>query len=145
MRVGVLNGPNLNLLGTREPAIYGRETLDEIERLVRAEAEALGASIAWAQTNHEGVLIETLHQWRGQVDGLLLNAAAWSHGSLPLRDTLQAVQIPFVELHLSNVYAREPFRRTSMIADLAIGVVCGFGRDSYLLALRGLVARLRAA
>src|ERR1041384_4303829 len=145
MRIAVLNGPNLNLLGQREPEIYGRATLADIERLVRQTAEGLGAEIDWLQTNHEGALVDAVQALRGRVDGALINAAALTHSSLALRDALLAVRVPFVELHLSNIFAREPERRHSVIADLAVGMVTGFGPHSYLLALQGLVGRLSAA
>ena len=144
MRIAVLNGPNLNLLGQREPEVYGRTTLSEIEAAVRDAAKSLDAEIQWFQTNHEGALVEAVQGLQGRVDGALINAAALTHSSLALRDALLAVRIPFVELHLSNIFAREPERRHSVIADLAIGMVTGFGAQSYLLALQALVARLRA-
>jgi 3-dehydroquinate dehydratase II len=144
MRIAVLNGPNLNLLGQREPEVYGRTTLSEIESAVRDTAKSLDADIEWFQTNHEGALVEAVQGLRGRADGALINAAALTHSSLALRDALLAVRIPFVELHLSNIFAREPERRHSVIADLAIGMVTGFGAQSYLLALQALVARLRA-
>lgn len=145
MRVAVLNGPNLNLLGTREPETYGRTTLAEIEQLVRAEATRLGAEIEWTQSNHEGALVDAVQGLRGRVDGALINAAALTHSSLALRDAVLAVRVPFVELHLSNIFAREPERRHSVLADLALGLVAGFGPQSYVLALHALVGRLRAA
>ena len=145
MRIAVLNGPNLNLLGQREPEIYGHTSLADIERMVRQAAEGLGAEIEWLQTNHEGALVEAVQGLRGRVDGALINAAALTHSSLALRDALLAVRVPFVELHLSNIFAREPERRHSMIADLALGLVTGFGAQSYVLALEALVGRLRAA
>jgi 3-dehydroquinate dehydratase II len=145
MRIAVLNGPNLNLLGQREPELYGRTTLPEIETMVREAAGRLGAEIEWFQTNHEGALIDAVQGLRGRVDGALINAAALTHSSLGLRDAVLAVQVPFVELHLSNIFAREPERRHSVIADLAVGMVTGFGPQSYLLALQALVGRLRAA
>jgi 3-dehydroquinate dehydratase-2 len=143
MRIAVLNGPNLNLLGQREPEIYGHATLADIERLVRRTAQDLGAEIEWLQTNHEGALVDAVQGLRGRVDGALVNAAALTHSSLALRDALLAVRVPFVELHLSNIFAREPERRHSMIADLAVGMVTGFGAQSYVLALQALVGRLR--
>ena len=143
MRIAVLNGPNLNLLGQREPEVYGRTTLPEIEGMVRDAARAQGADLEWFQTNHEGALVDAVQGLRGRVDGALINAAALTHSSLALRDAVLAVRIPFVELHLSNIFAREPERRHSVIADLAIGLVAGFGAQSYLLALQGLVGRLR--
>ena len=135
MRIAVLNGPNLNLLGQREPDIYGRTTLPEIEAMVREAARTHAVEIDWFQSNHEGALV---------ADGALINAGALTHSSLALRDALLAVQVPFVELHLSNIFAREPERRRSVIADLAVGMVTGFGAQSYLLALQALVGRLRA-
>jgi len=144
MLIAVLNGPNLNLLGRREPEVYGRTTLDEIETMVRDAARSHGADIEWFQTNHEGALVDAVQGLRGRVDGALVNAAALTHSSLALRDAMLAVRVPFVELHLSNIFAREPERRHSVIADLAIGLVAGFGAQSYLLALEALVRRLRA-
>src|SRR6476620_10448324 len=145
MRITVLNGPNLNLLGQREPEIYGHTSLADIERMVRQAAVGLGAEIEWLQTNHEGALVDAVQALGGRVDGALINAAALTHSSLALRDALLAVRVPFVELHLSNIFAREPERRHSMIADLALGMVTGFGAQSYVLALQALVGRLRAA
>ncbi len=144
MRIAVLNGPNLNLLGQREPDLYGRATLAEIETMVRESARGHGVEIDWFQTNHEGALVDAVQALRGKADGALINAAALTHSSLALRDALLAVRIPFVELHLSNIFAREPERRHSMIADLAVGLVTGFGPQSYVLALEALVGRLRA-
>ena len=145
MRIVVLNGPNLNLLGQREPEIYGHTSLADIEAMVRETARPLGAEIEWFQTNHEGALVEAVQGLRGRADGALINAAALTHSSLALRDALLAVKIPFVELHLSNIFAREAERRHSVIADLALGMVTGFGPQSYLLALQALMSRLRAA
>ncbi len=144
MRIAVLNGPNLNLLGQREPEVYGRTTIGEIEVMMREAAGSLDVELQWFQTNHEGALVEAVQGLRGHADGALINAAALTHSSLALRDALLAVRIPFVELHLSNIFAREPERRHSVIADLAVGMVAGFGAQSYLLALQALVARLRA-
>jgi 3-dehydroquinate dehydratase-2 len=145
MRIAVLNGPNLNLLGQREPEVYGHTSLAEIEAMVREAAGSQDVQIDWFQTNHEGGMVEAVQGLRGRADGALINAAALTHSSLALRDALLAVKIPFVELHLSNIFAREPERRHSVIADLAIGMVTGFGPQSYLLALQALVSRLRAA
>jgi 3-dehydroquinate dehydratase-2 len=139
----VLNGPNLNLLGQREPEVYGRTTLAEIETLVRDAARTHGVDIEWFQSNHEGELVDAVQGLRGRVDGALVNAAALTHSSLALRDAMLAVRVPFVELHLSNIFAREPERRHSVIADLAIGLITGFGAQSYLLALQAMVSRLR--
>ena len=145
MRIVVLNGPNLNLLGQREPEVYGHTSLAEIEAMVREASGPLGAQIEWFQTNHEGALVEAVQGLKGRADGALINAGAFTHSSLALRDALLAVRIPFVELHLSNIFAREPARRHSVIADLAVGMVTGFGPQSYLLALQALVGQLRAA
>jgi 3-dehydroquinate dehydratase-2 len=138
----VLNGPNLNLVGEREPEIYGRTSLAEIERAIRERARALGVACSWIQTNHEGELVEAIQGLKGHADGALINAAAFTHTSLAVRDALLAVRVPFVEVHLSNIFAREPERRRSLLADLAIGVVTGFGADSYLLGLEGLARQL---
>ena len=141
MNLAVLNGPNLNLLGVREPDTYGTTTLQEIERRVRGKAAQLGVSIdLWMQSNHEGVLVDAVQALRGAADGALINAGAFAHTSLALRDALLAVNVPFVEVHLSNVFAREEMRRHSIIADIAIGVIAGFGPDSYLMGLDAIVA-----
>jgi len=142
MRVTVLNGPNLNLLGTREPAIYGTTTLAEIEALVRAEAARLGASIRFLQTNHEGTLVDEIQRLPASADGLILNAAAYSHSSLAIRDALLAVRVPFVEVHLTDVSKRDEARRKLVFADLAIEVITGLGPEGYLRALRALCRRL---
>src|SRR3954469_23308749 len=144
MRIAVLNGPNLNLLGQREPEIYGRTSLADIEKMVRQAGAAAGGEIDWVQSNHEGEMIEAVQRLQGRADGALINAAALTHSSLALRDALLVVKVPFVELHLSNIFAREPERRHSVIADLALGMVSGFGAQSYLLALQALMGRLRA-
>jgi len=143
MQLLVLHGPNLNLLGTREPGLYGSSTLAEIDGALQHQAASLGVALASFQSNHEGALVDRIHQARGHCDGILINAAAYTHTSVAIRDALLAVEIPFVELHLSNTHAREPFRNHSTLADKAIGVICGFGPTSYRLALDGLVDRLR--
>jgi 3-dehydroquinate dehydratase-2 len=143
MRIAVLNGPNLNLLGQREPELYGRTSLADIEAMVREAAKPLDVQIDWFQTNHEGELVDAVQRLAGRVEGALVNAAALTHSSLALRDALLAVRVPFVELHLSNIFAREADRRHSMIADLALGVITGFGARSYVLALQAIVGRLR--
>jgi 3-dehydroquinate dehydratase-2 len=145
MRIAVLNGPNLNLLGQREPEIYGRASLADVERMVRQAAAPLGVEIEWFQSNHEGEMVEAVQRLQDRADGALINAAALTHSSLALRDALLAVKVPFVELHLSNIFAREPERRHSVIADLALGLVTGFGAQSYVLALQALVGRLRGS
>jgi 3-dehydroquinate dehydratase-2 len=144
VHIAVLNGPNLNLLGTREPELYGRASLAEIEAATRERARALGVECSWRQTNHEGELVEAIQGLKGppRADGALINAAAFTHTSLAVRDALLAVRVPFVEVHLSNIFAREPERRHSLLADLAVGVVTGFGADSYRLGLEGLVGHL---
>lgn len=142
MKIAVLNGPNLNLLGTREPEIYGRETLKDIERRLRAVARELRVTLEFAQHNGEGELVEQVHAWRGAVQGAVVNAGAYAHSSLALRDALVGCALPFVEVHLTNVFAREPERRRSMLASAAVGVVCGLGTAGYEYALRSLVARL---
>jgi len=143
MRVAVLNGPNLNLLGTREPEVYGRTTLGELEQLVRAEATRLEVALTWTQTNHEGAFVEAVQGLKGHADGALVNAAAFTHTSLAIRDAFLAVRVPFVEVHLSNIFAREPERRHSRLADLALGIVAGFGPAGYVLGLQALVGKLR--
>ena len=143
MRVLLLNGPNLNLLGLREPGLYGADTLEAIEAELGRQAIGLGVELECFQSNHEGALVDRIHAARGQVDGILINAGAFTHTSIALRDALLGVAIPYVELHLSNVHAREAFRHHSYLADKALGVICGFGPASYGLALQGLVQRLR--
>jgi len=145
VRLAVLNGPNLNLLGTREPALYGTTTLADIEARLRAVGAELGVDVSCAQHNGEGELIDAIHALRGQVDGALINAGAYSHTSLAIRDAFAACEIPYVEVHLTNVYAREPERRHSMLAPGARAVLCGFGAQGYELAMRGLVGMLRAS
>lgn len=139
MRILVLHGPNLNLLGTREPQTYGTTTLAEIDGRLRALAVELGASCEAFQSNHEGVLIDRIQEARGRFDGILINAAGLTHTSVALRDALLSVAIPFVEVHITNVYAREAFRHSSLLSDAAAGVVFGFGPRGYELGLRGLV------
>ncbi|HEU4878625.1 MAG TPA: type II 3-dehydroquinate dehydratase, partial [Gemmatimonadaceae bacterium] len=144
VKIAVINGPNLNLLGLREPELYGTTTLAQIEDRLRTLASDLGAEVSFTQLNGEGEIVEAVHALRGKVDGALVNAGAYSHTSLAIRDALAGVQVPFVEVHMTNIYAREPERRRSALADAAVAVVCGFGPDSYDLALRGLVGKLKA-
>lgn len=144
MRIAVLNGPNLNLLGTREPALYGRTTLADVEGGLATLARELGIELECAQVNGEGQLVDLVHALRGRADGVVINAGAYSHTSLALRDALVGVALPYVEVHVTNVYAREPERRHSMLAAGAVGVVVGLGTAGYGLALRGLVAALEA-
>ena len=143
MRIVVLNGPNLNLLGIREPEIYGTTTLAEIEERLEVVGDELGVTLLFSQFNDEGRMLDAIHNCRGVVQGALVNAAAWTHTSLALRDAFVGVQLPYVEVHLSNIYAREPERRHSWLAPGAIAIVAGFGADGYELALRGLVRALR--
>jgi 3-dehydroquinate dehydratase-2 len=142
VRIAIVNGPNLNLLGVREPSVYGTETLADVERRLNDVARDLGASLEFAQRNGEGELVEYIHSLRGRAEGAVVNAGAYSHSSLAIRDALTGVGVPFVEVHITNVYAREPERRHSMLASAAVGVVCGLGTLGYDLALRGLVAKL---
>ena len=142
MKIAVINGPNLNLLGKREPELYGTTTLQQIEQHLKDVGSDIGAELQFAQLNGEGEIVEHVHGLRGKVDGALVNAGAYSHTSLAIRDALAGVALPFVEVHMTNIYAREPERRKSALADAAVAVVCGFGPDSYELALRGLVKKL---
>lgn len=141
-RILVLSGPNLQLLGTREPEIYGKETLADVHRRLAARAKELGVQVTARQSNHEGELCDWIGEARGRFAGLLLNAAAYTHTSLALFDALKAVALPCVEVHISNPEAREAYRHTSKVAGACIAKVSGFGTDSYLLALDGLVGWL---
>jgi len=139
MKVLFLNGPNLNLLGQREPNVYGRTTLAEIEAKVRERAAKLGAKIDFRQTNLEGELVGWIHEARDKFDLIVLNAAAYTHTSVALRDAIVAVGLPTIEIHLSNVYGREEFRHKSLIAPVCVGQIVGFGPNSYVLALEAAV------
>jgi 3-dehydroquinate dehydratase II len=136
--VYILNGPNLNLLGTREPEIYGADTLSDVQKRCAAKAEALGLSIEFRQTNLEGELVNWIHEARGKASGIIINAGAYTHTSVALHDALKAVGLPAIEVHISNVYKRESFRHHSYISPVAHGVICGFGMQSYELALDGM-------
>lgn len=138
MKFLVLHGPNLNLLGTREPGIYGSQTLADINGLLDVLAAELGCELSVVQSNSEGVLIDAIHSAIRDCQGVLMNPAAYTHTSVALRDAISSVGLPCVEVHLSNIHKREPFRHTSMIAPVAVGQICGFGGDSYLLGLRAL-------
>lgn len=138
----VLNGPNLNLLGTRQPKIYGKMSLAQIEKNLRALAKELGANIDFRQSNSEGELVTWIQQAAGKFGALLINPAAYTHSSLAMRDAITAVGIPTIEIHLSNIHRREPFRHHSFIAEVAVGQIVGFGADSYLLGLRAAAAQL---
>jgi 3-dehydroquinate dehydratase-2 len=139
----VLNGPNLNLLGLREPEIYGRETLSDIEDACLERAAELGLALDFRQSNHEGQLVDWIHEARQIADGIILNAGAYSHTSIALLDALNAAELPVVEVHLSNIYRREPFRHHSYISRAASGVICGFGGQGYELALMAMARLLR--
>ncbi len=141
-RIAVVNGPNLNLLGTREPAVYGNTTLAEIETGLRARADELGAALTFYQSNHEGELVDIVQQLAVAADGAIINLGAYTHTSLALRDAFLAAPLPFVEVHLSNLFTREAARHHSMTADLAVGMVTGFGARGYVMALEALVALL---
>ncbi|WP_312268673.1 type II 3-dehydroquinate dehydratase [Pseudescherichia sp.] len=142
LHILLLNGPNLNMLGTREPDKYGTLTLTEIVNRLTAEAEALNVGLEHLQSNAEYVLLDRIHQAKDNIDYILINPAAFTHTSVALRDALLAVDIPFIEIHLSNVHAREPFRHHSYLSDIAAGVICGFGADGYSYALQTAVKRL---
>lgn len=143
LNILVLHGPNLNLLGQREPGIYGSATLNDINQLLEAEARALQVKISIQQSNHEGVLVDAIHSMLGQNQGLLINAGAYTHTSVAIRDAIAAVNLPVVEVHLSNIYRRESFRHHSFIAAVAIGQISGFGLESYRLGLQALVHHLK--
>ncbi|WP_372573969.1 type II 3-dehydroquinate dehydratase [Ruegeria jejuensis] len=139
----VLNGPNLNLLGTRQPEVYGATTLAMVEDACSSHGAQIGVTVTCAQSNHEGALIDLIHEARGTQDGIVLNAGAYTHTSIALMDAIASVELPVVEVHLSNIHAREPFRHNSYIVKVAIGQISGFGADSYILALDALAAHIR--
>jgi 3-dehydroquinate dehydratase II len=145
MKILFLNGPNLNLLGTRQPEIYGRTTLADIEAQVRTRAAILGVDVEFRQSNHEGQLVDWIQEARSRFDAIALNAAAYTHTSVALRDAISSVGLPVVELHLSNIHAREEFRHRSLIAPVCVGQVSGFGAFSYILALEAAVNVKRSA
>jgi len=142
LTLSVLNGPNLNMLGLRQPEVYGTATLADVEALCAEAADKLGATLEFMQTNHEGVLIDAIHDARQNADGIVLNAGAWTHTSVAVRDAIASVDVPVVEVHLSNIHARETFRHTSMIAPVCLGQIAGFGVQSYVLGLRALASHL---
>lgn len=136
--VYILNGPNLNMLGQREPAVYGRDTLDDVRRLCEARAARLGLAVAFRQSNHEGQLVDWIQEARDRADGIILNAGAYTHTSVALLDALQAAEKPAIEVHLSNVFRRESFRHQSYVSLAVRGVICGFGPKGYELALEAM-------
>jgi len=142
MKILVLNGPNLNLLGKREPDVYGHSTLDEIMDSVKARAESLGAGIDAVQSNDEGELVTRIGEAEGNFDGIILNAAAYTHTSVAIRDAVSASNVPCIEVHLSNIHAREDFRHKSLIAGVCIGQLSGFGGNSYVLAVEAIIRYL---
>ena len=139
----LINGPNLNLVGKREPSIYGSQTLEEIQEELINIAIGLDARLQFFQSNSEGEIIDRIQESMGSIDGILINAGAYTHTSIALRDSLLGVDIPYVEVHLSNIYSREDFRHKSFLSDKALGMVCGFGPISYQLALQGIVSYLK--
>jgi 3-dehydroquinate dehydratase-2 len=143
MRIVVVNGPNLNLLGSREPSLYGNATLVDLEAMVRASAAELGVAVEFVQSNHEGALVDIVQGLRTRCDAAIVNLGGYTHTSVALRDAFLAAPVPFIEVHLSNLFAREEVRHRSMTADLAIGVITGLGAQGYLLALRALVTTHR--
>ncbi len=143
MKILILHGPNLNLTGTREPDVYGNVTLEEINTRLAALGRELGAEVTCRQSNHEGVLIDALHEARTGMDGVVLNAGGCTHTSVALRDAVAAIAIPVVEVHMSNIYAREEFRHTSLLAPVCRGSICGFGWQSYALGLRAVIDQIK--
>lgn len=142
--LAILNGPNLNLLGRRQPEVYGSATLADIEAMCRHHADTLGVALDFQQSNHEGVLVDAIHAANGKHDGIILNAGAYTHSSIALMDAIASVDVPVVELHLSNIHAREEFRHKSYIASVAMGQICGFGAHGYILAIDALCAACAA-
>jgi len=142
MNLWVLNGPNLNLLGEREPGVYGATSLREIEEACTDLGRTLGCVVTCRQTNHEGVMIDWLHEAREGADGIVLNPGGWTHTSVALRDAIAAIRVPVVEVHLSNVHAREPFRHNSLVSPVCVGTIAGLGPLGYALAIRALSERL---
>jgi len=140
----VLNGPNLNLLGTRQPEVYGRTTLADVERDCQAKGKALGVDIDFRQSNHEGTLVDWIHEAKGRHAGIVINAGAYTHTSVAIMDAIASVELPAIEVHISNIHKREPFRHLSYISKVSVGMICGLGPIGYLLALEGLVDHLAA-
>lgn len=142
--ITILNGPNLNLLGQREPERYGRETLADIQARCEAKASALGLQLSFRQSNHEGELVDWIHATRAQSHGIIINAGAYTHTSVAIHDALKAVDLPIIELHITNVFAREAFRHHSFLSPVVSAVMCGFGAAGYELALEGIVPLIAA-
>lgn len=140
----ILNGPNLNLLGTRQPEVYGSTTLSDIETMCHETAQKLGCALAFHQDNTEGALVDLIHAARGIHDGIILNAGAYTHTSIALMDAIASVELPTIELHLSNTHAREEFRHTSYISKVALGIICGFGAAGYVHAIHAMHTHLKA-
>ncbi len=143
-KIAVLNGPNLNLLGSREPDTYGSTTLDEIKQMVVARASEQQLDVDFRQTNIEGELVDWIQETGSSCDGIILNAAAYTHTSIAIHDAVAAIKAPVIEVHLSNVFAREEYRHHSYISDVAVGVICGFGANGYVLAVDAIASMLRA-
>lgn len=141
-KILVLHGPNLNLLGKREPEIYGRETLDDVNEKLEAKAKRANLGIDFLQTNHEGVMVDAIQSAVGKYDYIIINAAAFTHYSIAVRDALAGISVPAIEVHLSNIHKREEFRRHSVIAPVVVGQIAGFGADSYLVALEAAICKL---
>lgn len=144
-RILVLHGPNLNLLGTREPEIYGYTTLDDINTMIAARAAEAGIETAFYQSNHEGDLVDAIQQANDKFDFIIFNAAAFTHYSIAIRDAIAAIDVPVIEVHLSNIHQREEFRHTSVLAPVAMGQICGLGVESYLAALEAIIYKLNRA
>lgn len=144
-KILVLNGPNLNMLGVREPALYGKDTLADVEKLCRKAAKSAGLGLDFRQSNHEGELVTWIQEARGRMAGIVINAGAYTHTSVALLDALSLSELPVIEVHISNIYKREPFRHKSFISPVARGVLCGFGVHGYALAIQGLAQMVRPA
>ena len=142
-KILVIHGPNLNMLGTREPDIYGHQTLEEINTALKAQADSLGFQIETFQSNHEGDIVDKIQQAHDSFDGIIINPAAYTHTSIAIRDALSLLNVPVVEIHISNIYRREPFRHTSMMSAIVTAQISGFGAHGYMLALEGLAQLLK--
>ncbi|KAH6669705.1 catabolic 3-dehydroquinase [Plectosphaerella plurivora] len=143
-RILLINGPNLNLLGLREPGIYGSATLKDVEEDAKAQAKTLGIQLEAFQSNHEGAIVDRLHEARGKIDAVVINAGAYTHTSVAIRDALLGIEVPFIEIHVSNVHAREPFRHHSYLSDKAVAVICGMGTYGYTASIEFVTRHLKA-